>query len=261
MAERQPMRRPQRPQRRGIRALSIVGELLITTGVLVFLFVGWYLWLNDVIIGNEQTQSTNALRQEWAEQLRAEPDTPEAPSPTGVVAQSPESAPVIREPTVMNEAVATLIVPRFGADYARTIAQGVDPAAVLNSRQTGIGHYPGTQMPGDVGNFAIAAHRNANGAPFGRLVDLRVGDHLYVETAEGWYQYTFRGLEYVLPAAVEVIAPVPHSPGVAPVERIMTLTTCNPLYSTAERAIAYTVMTGWFPREGGSPLETPPTEA
>ena len=254
-----PEQTPTRPRaRRRLSVAGVIGELLITVGVLALLFIGWYVWLNDVIVGSEQTQAATELQQQWAEQSRdergeaGEPAEPPLPVYEG---QSPDSAPVRSEPGGVNEALATLIVPRFGAHYARTIGQGIDVRDVLNSRRTGIGHYPGTQMPGELGNFAIAAHRNANGAPFGRLVDLRVGDHIYVETADGWYEYTFRGLEYVLPNQVDVIAPVPRDSGADPAERILTMTTCNPLFSIDERAIAYSVMTAWYPREGGMPAE------
>lgn len=248
-----------RPRAR-LSVIGVLGELLITLGVLVLLFIGWYVWLNDVIVGSEQTQAATELQQEWAEQNRGERG--DAPEPPPVVeGLSPDQAPVMQEPDGLNAAFATLIVPRFGGDYARTIAQGIDVREVLNSRRTGVGHYPGTQMPGELGNFAIAAHRNANGAPFGKLVDLRVGDHVYVETADGWYEYTFRGLEYVLPTQVDVIAPTPRAPQTAPTERILTMTTCNPLFSTAERAIAYSVMTAWYPRDGGMPAELAEEEA
>lgn len=229
--------------------------MLVTLGVLVVLYVGWYAWLNDIIVGGEQTRAATELQQQWAEQSRDERGEPGAVPAPAVEPLGIELAPVLAEPSATNEAFATLLVPRFGADYTRTIAQGIDVSAVLNSRRTGVGHYPGTQMPGALGNFAIAAHRNANGAPFGELLDLRVGDRVYIETAAGWYEYAFRGLEYVLPNEVDVIAPVPRAAGAEPEERFLTMTTCNPLFSTAERAIAYSVMTGWYPREGGVPSE------
>lgn len=254
-------RAPARPRARArISVVGVLGELLITLGVLVLLFIGWYVWLNDVIVGGEQTQAASELREEWAEQGREERGEAGEPPPVQQ-GLDPSLAPVPAEPGGVNEAFATLLVPRFGADYARTIAQGIDVREVLNSRRTGVGHYPGTQMPGELGNFAIAAHRNANGAPFGNLVDLRVGDRVYVETVDGWYEYAFRGLEYVLPTQVDVIAPVPRLPGAEPGERILTMTTCNPLFSTAERAIAYSVMTAWYPRAGGMPAELAGGEA
>ena len=92
----------------------------------------------------------------------------------------------------------SVLVPRFGADYYRPIAEGVSTRTVLNKGGQ-FGHYPSTQMPGAVGNFAIAAHRTTYGASLGQIAELRVGDHIFIETEDGWYQYEFRNLEYVHP--------------------------------------------------------------
>jgi len=147
----------------------------------------------------------------------------------------------------------TLVVPRFGDDYVRPIAGGVDLSTVLNNRQIGIGHYSETQMPGALGNFAIAAHRTTHGAPFSQIAELRIGDRLYVETSDGWYEYAFRGLEYVWPTGVDVLAPVPQAPQLEATDRVMTLTSCNPRFSAAERIIAYAVLDNWYPRADGPP--------
>jgi sortase A len=144
-----------------------------------------------------------------------------------------------------------MYVPRFGADYARSVSEGVETATVLD--RNGIGHYPGTQMPGQVGNFAVAAHRTTHGAPFKQLATLQVGDRLYVQTQDGYYTYDFRGLEYVRPTGVGVLDPVPQLPGVAPTDRILTMTSCNPLFSAAERIIAYASLESWQPSSAGPP--------
>ena len=142
-------------------------------------------------------------------------------------------------------------MPRFGATWERPIAQGVGVADVLDA--IGVGHYPGTAMPGQVGNFAIAAHRHAYGGGFENLHLLHVGDHVYIGTKDGWYEYTFRDIEYVKPTQVNVLQPVPMEPGVAPVDRLITMTTCNPFFSTAERMIAYGVFDRWYPYAEGPP--------
>ena len=66
-------------------------------------------------------------------------------------------------------------------------------------------------MPGEVGNFAVAAHRTTYGKPFNRIAELHVNDAIVVETADGWYTYRFRTLEYVTPDEVEVLLPVPQA--------------------------------------------------
>lgn len=240
--------RARRPSRAPvpITAVGVLGELLITAGVVVMLFLGWYVWLDDIVSGTEQqaagVEVQQQLQQEWE---RADAVTERTAIDNG--------EPVVAEPAAAGDVFATLIVPRFGADYVRPIASGIDLKTVLNNRQIGVGHYPDTQMPGEMGNFAIAAHRTTFGAPFAEIGALRVGDMIYVETADGWYEYGFRGLEYVWPSYVSVLEPVPREPDVAATDRILTMTSCNPRFSSAERIIAYAVMENWYPRAGGPP--------
>jgi sortase A len=144
-----------------------------------------------------------------------------------------------------------IYIPRLGATYARPVSEGVGTADVLD--KNGIGHYPGTQMPGQVGNFAVAAHRTTHGAPFHDIATLQVGDKIYVQTADGYYTYVFRGLEYVRPTGVGVLDPVPEFTGISPTDRVMTLTSCNPMFSASERIIAYASLESWQPTSAGAP--------
>jgi sortase A len=152
------------------------------------------------------------------------------------------------------EAFAVMFVPRFGDGSQRRIAEGTG-LDVLNSSELGVGHYPGTQMPGQVGNFAIASHRSAYGGGMHEIEQLQLGDGIYIQTQDGWYTYRFRNLEYVTPETVDVLAPVPHRPEAQAADRIITLTSCNPLYSTAERIVAYGVLESWQPTSAGPPSE------
>lgn len=245
--ERRHLERPPRPSAR-LTVTGVLGELLITAGVVVMLFLGWYLWLNDAVVGNEQQVAAEEVQQELQERWeRGE----------GVAARpvDPGEPIVSAEPSREGEVFGALIVPRFGPEWKRSIASGVDVETVLNSFTVGVGHYVDTQMPGEVGNFAIAGHRRTYGSAFGDIDKLRLGDKIYVETVDGWYQYTFRGLEYVWPTGVEVLEPVPAAPGVAPTDRVLTMTSCNPRWSTAERIIAYAVYETWYPRADGPPAE------
>jgi sortase A len=110
-------------------------------------------------------------------------------------------------------------------------------------------------MPGEVGNFAIASHRSAYGGGMHEIEQLQLGDAIHIQTRDAWYTYRFRDLEYVTPQATEVLAAVPHRPELAPTDRIVTLTSCNPLYSTAERIVAYGVLESWQPASAGPPAE------
>lgn len=245
-----PMRpRGRRGTGRSAGVFGVAGELLVTAGVLVLLYLGWQLWLNDLVVGAQQNGAAGELSESWS-QPRA--DRQDGDAPVTPVAPATPGEPVVSALPAYAEEFAVLIVPRWGADYKRTIAEGIGQD-VLN--HLGIGHYPTTQMPGELGNFAIAAHRTTRGAALQNVHQLRVGDNIYVETKDGWYAYIFRGVEYVLPTGVGVVEPVPQHPGVAPTDRYITMTTCNPIFSTAERIIAYGVYDNWYPRQGGPPDE------
>ncbi|MFC6356310.1 class E sortase [Luethyella okanaganae] len=245
---RRSARRPPRARRR-VSLVGVLGELLITGGVLVLLFLGWKLWWNDWIMAGQQADAAATQSQTWIEQARATADP--SPDPAAPIDYGP---PVIGRVPGDAEIFGVLYVPRYGPDYQRNIAEGVG-LNVLNSTRLGVGRYPSTQMPGEVGNFALAAHRSAYGGGMHLINELQLGDAIYVQTPDGYYTYRFRDLEYVQPTAVEVLAPVPGRPNVAPTDRLITLTTCNPFYSTAERIIAYGVFESWQPLSAGPPAE------
>jgi sortase A len=242
------------PARRRISIVGVAGELLLTAGALVLLFLGWQLWWNDAIMASQQSVAASDRSLDWLEEGR------ESAQDGDVVATPPEQGADFGEPVVdatdhdEGDPFAVMFVPRFGEDSQRTIAEGVG-LDVLNSFDLGVGHYPGTQMPGAIGNFAIAAHRSAYGGGMHEIEQLQLGDAIHIQTRDGWYTYRFRDLEYVTPETTEVLAPVPHQPDLAPTDRIVTLTSCNPLYSTAERIIAYGVLESWQPTAAGAPAE------
>lgn len=237
------------PARSRVSFVGVLGELLVTAGVLILLFLGWQLWWNDAIMASQQSDAASVLSSEWREQARAQHGDTPPPSPAGY------GDPVVDTTAYGNgEAFAVMYVPRFGENSQRGIAEGIG-LDVLNSFQLGVGHYPGTQMPGEVGNFAIASHRSAYGGGMHEIEQLQLGDGIFIQTRDGWYTYRFRDFEYVTPDTVDVLAPVPHRPDLQPTDRIITLTSCNPLYSTAERIIAYGVLESWQPISAGPPDE------
>jgi sortase A len=251
-AERRP--RPAPRSRARVTVFGVLGELLITAGVLVFLFLGWQLWWNDMIMAGEQSKAATEISQRWIERDHSSRPTPSAPATENPAATEPVGYgdPVVAAAPGNGEAFAVLYIPRYGADYHRAIAEGTGHD-VLNSTRLGIGHYEGTQMPGEVGNFVVAAHRSAYGGGMHLINELQLGDAIFVQTADGYYTYRFRDLQYVKPTAVEVLAPVPNQPELSATDRIITLTSCNPLLSTAERIIAYGVFESWQPTSAGPP--------
>ena len=239
-----------RPPRRPT-LVGVLGELLITAGVVVLLYVVWQLWVGDLIYGWERNATGSSLSEEWAGQS---PGPAATPDPTGMAAEAAE--PVTAAPPVLPkpadaEIFGVMRIPRFGADYAVPMAGGVTRERTLDP--IGVGHYPGTPMPGQPGNFAVAAHRTTWGKPFHRIAELRLGDAIVVETPEGWFTYRFRTLEYVTPTEVDVLLPVPQAMGVPAGTAYITLTSCSPLFAMTERIVAYGVFESFTPRGAGEP--------
>lgn len=239
-----------RPRRR-VSVIGVIGDLLVTAGVVVLLFVVWQLWIGDAIIGAQFKDEGKELSQQWAAD-------PVVPSPTASVAPGQPAGPPTAEPPVLGqpgdaERFGVVYIPRLGPDYHFTVAGGVSSSRTLDP--IGLGHYPDTAMPGQLGNFAIAGHRGSHGAPFADLPSLRVGDAVVIETQEGWFTYRYRNLEYVQPDGVNVLLPLPQQPQVEATDRIITMTTCSPRYGFSERAIAYGVFESFTPRtDAGPPL-------
>ncbi len=247
--------RGRRRPSRGAAVLGVVGELLITLGVLVGLFVVWQLWWTDVVAEREQAQLVEDLGWAWQPQERPEP----APTPTASPTDAPpapthhtEPAPAEPDPAHATT-FATLLVPRWGQDYVRPISEGTSKHDVLDV--LGIGHYEGTAMPGTVGNFAIAGHRVTYGKPFNRIEELQIGDPLVVQTQQAWYVYRVTSTQVVSPQDVSVIQPVPGQRGAAPTQALMTLTTCHPMFSARERFIVHAQLDYWMAAADGTPDE------
>jgi sortase A len=237
-------------QTRKIR--EVISDLLITLGAFVLLFYVWYVWLGDVVAGAQQDAAGASLSETWEELPAGLPEFDRESGTSDGAGRSPKP-PVVASPRE-GARFATMIIPRFGANYVRTIAESVDVKKVLNDPSTGIGHYSSTTPLGAVGNFALAGHRTTFGAPFGNVDRLRVGDRIYVETKKGWYVYRFRNIEFVYPTQADVLNDVPRETIVAK-DRILTMTTCHPKTSAAERLIAYAVFESFVPRKNGAPAE------
>jgi sortase (surface protein transpeptidase) len=167
---------------------------------------------------------------------------------------------------VPGDALAVLYIPRLGEDYRRVVLEGTAEEQLSQ----GPGHYPGTAMPGERGNLAVAGHRVGRGSPFLDLDRLRPGDPIVVETADTWFVYRVLGdartggfagdpsgvpgREIVRPSEVDVISPVPGGAAdAAPEGSYLTLTTCHPKYSAQQRLVTHAVLTD----EGASKADAP----
>jgi sortase A len=214
-------------------SLGLVGDLLVTAGALLLLFVAWQLWWTDVTANRVQGDTVHALTRDFGTGR----STPASETPRAVP---------------FGKAFAILRIPRLGADYARPVLEGTS----LDILQEGVGHYTGTAGPGAVGNFAVAGHRTTYGRPFHDIDRLRPGDKIVVETAQAYSVYVVRRHEIVDPTAVRVIAPVPDKPGAKPTGRWMTMTACHPKYSAAQRYVVFAELDKTYPRAKGLPVGT-----
>jgi sortase A len=211
-----------------------VGELCITLGLVLLLFVAWQLWWTDIAAGQTQRQLAHQLEQQW--------QGPRPPHPSG-------TAPAVTLKEIpMGDAFALIRIPRFGDDYVRPILQGVE----LDILDRGVGHYPESVQPGQVGNFAVAGHRVTYAKPFNKIAELRPGDAVVVETRDTWYVYRVRSHTVVTPDRVDVVAPVPEQPGKKPTKRMMTMTACHPEFSARERYVVFSELDEVLPKTGGA---------
>jgi len=205
----------------------VSGRTLIALGVLVLGFVAYEL------LGTNLTEARNqsALR----EQLTAPPPPLDLP-----VSQPLPEQPAPPPPPV-GSAVAQLRIPRLGLDKA--VVEGVD----LSDLRQGPGHYSGTPLPGQPGNAAIAGHRTTYGAPFFRLDEMQPGDPILVSTVQGAFRYEVRRVFVVQPSQLEVLSPTAGDQ--------LTLTTCNPRFSAAQRLVVVADLKG--PAALGAPPAPP----
>lgn len=219
--------------RRGVVSAIVggFGELLLTAGVLLLLFVAWQLWWTNLEAEGVQKSAINQVTQEW----KGSAPGKEAAAPTN---------------PIEGNVWGILYVPRFGEAYAKPVAEGVQ-MDILDT--VGIGHYPSTQMPGEKGNVALAGHRQTHGQVFWDMDKVVKGDLAYVQTAAGIYTYKFQSRVIVPPSQSDVIWPVPGEAGAKPKAKLLTLTTCHPPFTTDERMIVHFEQIDFTPAADGAP--------
>lgn len=226
----------------------MIGELLFLSGLVVVGYLAWQPWYTTTVVAGQQVE----LSAKAAAELRST-----APQPEPGAEPDEEGAIPVSAAVPESDVFGVIYIPSFGSTFANVLAEGTATRAVLNAGDRGVGRYAETQLVGEPGNVALAAHRSGPfTTPFKDIMNLRVDDPIFIETAEGWYTYRFRSMEYVLPEEVDVLSPFPRLEGVPGTDRILTLTTCHPEnWSTAERAIAYSVLESFRPASEGPPPE------
>jgi sortase A len=200
-----------------VRAVvGVLGELLITAGLVLVLFALYTLFWTGI----ETAGAQDELEQEFAALDRPRP-----------AANPPADEDV--DDALPGDAYARMRIPRLGEDWEWIVVQGVD---VLDLRR-GPGHYLDTADPGEIGNFAVAGHRATYGEPFAYLDQVQIGDEILVDYRTGQYRYVVTETFLTTPYDGDVLAPVPSQPEAEPTEAVITLTTCHPRFSGAQRLI------------------------
>lgn len=215
----------------------LVGELAMTVGVLLVLYVVYLTWWTNIVAAEKAREEAHDIQQSWNN------------TPGQVV--DPRNPGQYVAP---NKGFALMYIPRIGMEK-QAVAEGTDRAKVLNNGL--VGHYtdPQTAMPWDAqGNFAVAAHRNGHGEPFRYINKLKPGDKIVVETATTYFTYTVDAdLPETSPQHIEVIDPIPDKGPYKKAGRYITLTTCTPDGASTYRLIVWGHLEEERPRSKGKP--------
>ncbi len=206
------------------------GELLITLGLIVLLFAAYEVYGKSFQVNAEQNRLGNALDEQW--------DAP-AGAPAG-------AKPVVDKP-IPGKGVARLYIPRLNKEWV--VVEGVQP----NDIKLAPGHYPESQLPGQLGNFAVAGHRMPS--VFWDVDKLENGNAMVLETRTGWFIYQVTKVHIIRPSQVEVKAANPDNPGAAPTRKLLTITTCNPKWDNYQRLVVQAELTREQLKSAGRPAE------
>ena len=211
--------------------LRVTGELLISLGVVVLGFLGYMYWGTSVRTGNAQHTFRAELGQQWG-------------------SGSGSDLAILRDPADLGlgQPFALMRIPRLGRSWEFAVVQGTG----LPQLALGPGHVPGTALPGQLGNFAVAGHRVTAGNPFWSLPSLRAGNLVYVETVAGTYEYRVVAKPVLVSADdTAMLAAVPGRPGQRPRQRLITLITCDPPWTGTNRVIVTGALVATLPRGQG----------
>jgi LPXTG-site transpeptidase (sortase) family protein len=209
------------PRRRGTgriaTAVSVLGELLITAGLVLGLFVVYSLWWTNVIADRTAHKQADKVRDNW---------THDAGGPGALDTK---------------DGIGFLHVPAM--KNGEVLVEKGTSTNVLNDGVAGYYTDPvKATLPtsGKKGNFALAAHRDGHGAKFHDIDKVRKGDPIVFETKDKWYVYKVYS---ILPETskynVKVLTQVPEESGKKKPGRYITLTTCTPVYTSRYRYVVW----------------------
>ncbi len=223
---------PRRGSSPGRVAVRSLGEVMITFGAIMLLLVVYQLYWTNI----EAKRAQDSIKNDFFNAIS-----------TGA--------------PIKGGTIGIMYIERLGKKWEKPIIEGVG----LDDLAKGVGHFPKAVGPGQVGNFAVAAHRATHGEPFANLDGIQPGDKVVVETKDRWFVYTVDtqknpskdhpAWKLVDPNYGEVVLPVPEQPGVKPTKKLITLVTCNPRWGSTTRLIVYGHLTKTYKKPGQPPAE------
>jgi LPXTG-site transpeptidase (sortase) family protein len=202
-------------------AVSVFGELLITAGLVLGLFVVYSLWWTNVLADRKADRQGDKVRDHWAAEKGSGDRGPGALD-TG-------------------DGIGFLHVPAMHS--GEVLVEKGTSTSILNDGVAGYYTDPvkaTLPMSGKTGNFSLAAHRDGHGAKFHNIPTLKDGDPIVFETKDDWYVYkVFATLPETSKYNVDVLTAVPKEAGVKKPGHYITLTTCTPVYTSKYRYIVW----------------------
>jgi LPXTG-site transpeptidase (sortase) family protein len=218
--------------------MIVVGALVVVVGVAGLAAAANLLWghTDDV----RAAQRLLAERFDASERHAAHPDGVSDRNNRPAARRAPA-------PPLPGYPVARMDIPRIGEKWL--VVEGIKEKFIADAP----GHYPGSAMAGEVGNFVVIGHR-AKGL-FWDLDKLQPGDPIVVQARQRWYVYHVVERKVVPPRAMEEIAPVPGQPRAMPTKATLTLSTCEPRLGNSKRLVVHADLVRSQPTSDGYPRE------
>jgi len=142
------------------------------------------------------------------------------PKPVLTKPEAPPADPYANVPIIQ---IGSLEIPKIGE--LTPIYEGI----TLTVIDHGPGHWPGSALPGQIGNTVFPGHRVTHSHPFLNLDLLTPGDQIVFHMTGYDYVYKVTGTQIVYPTDLYIIDPTPTA--------TVTLVACHPKHSAAQRIV------------------------
>lgn len=210
------------------RAVYVIAVALITAGLIILADVGatllWQEPASSLYASVRQHSAASALD----ETESRFPDAADRRAVRDVHGDRRRVAALARRfaANVSNgDPIGRIVIPSIGVDIV--VLQGTSTGDLTQ----GPGHYPDTPFPGERGTSAIAGHRTTYLAPFRHLDGLEGGDQIELRMPYGTLDYRVERTRVVEPTDLGILHPTGY--------QRLVLTACHPLYSAAQRIVAF----------------------